>query len=68
MSGIAAMGRLRRVVYIGPEAVFHGLEGHLIEIEDRRTRCLRLYSQPEAAAIRAIACEPEHVRAVEIVA
>ena len=53
-----------RVVYIGPEAVVQGLEGKLIECEDRSTQSLALHFQPECEGIRAIPCAPEHVRAI----
>ncbi|MGO8919325.1 MAG: hypothetical protein ACLQJR_25770 [Stellaceae bacterium] len=54
-----------RVVYVGPEAVFHGLEGQLVTTEDRATGAPRLLFQPECAGIMALPCEAEHVRAVE---
>lgn len=54
-----------RVVYVGPEAVFHGLEGRLIEAQDRATHRLRLHFQPECDGIMALPCELDHVRAVE---
>jgi hypothetical protein len=59
------MPAVKRVVYVGPEPVFHGLEGKLIEVEDRATRRLGLYFQPESDGIMAVPCEREHVRAVE---
>jgi hypothetical protein len=59
------MAAPRRVVYVGPEPVFHGLEGRLIEAEDHVTRRLCLYFQPESAAIKAVPCAPEHVQAAE---
>jgi hypothetical protein len=62
------MTSAKRVVYVGPEPVFHGLEGRLIEAEDRDTHRRCLYFQPESDGIMAVACEPEHVRAVETTA
>lgn len=59
------MSAATRVVYVGPEAVFHGLEGQLIVTEDRASGMQRLLFQPECAGIMAVPCEPEHVRAVE---
>lgn len=53
-----------RVVYIGPEPAFRGLEGRLVEMQDRATRRLRLHFQPECDAIMALPCDPEDVRAV----
>ena len=55
----------KRVVYVGPEAVFHGLEGRLVEAEDPSTRQRRLHFQPESDGIMAVPCEAEHVRTVE---
>jgi len=51
-----------RVIYIGPERVFHGLAGRLIEAADQATGQSRLYFQPESDAIMALACAPEQVR------
>lgn len=59
------MSAATRVVYVGPEAVFHGLEGRLVTAEDRDTGELRLLFQPECAGIMALPCEASHVRAVE---
>lgn len=59
------MSAATRVVYVGPEAVFHGLEGQLVMTEDRASGVPRLLFQPECAGIMALPCEPEHVRAVE---
>jgi hypothetical protein len=59
------MAAAKRVVYVGPEAVFRGLEGRLVEAEDRATHRLRLHFQPESDGIMALPCEAEHVRAVE---
>ena len=59
------MSAATRVVYVGPEAVFHGLEGRLVTSEDRDTGELKLLFQPECAGIMALPCEAEHVRAVE---
>jgi len=53
-----------RVVYVGPEAVFHGLEGRLVTAEDRATGERKLLFQPECSGIMALPCEAEHVRAV----
>ena len=53
-----------RVVYIGPEPAFRGLEGRLVEAEDRATHQRRLHFQPECAAIMALPCAAEDVRAV----
>jgi hypothetical protein len=55
----------KRVVYVGPETVFHGLEGRLVEAEDPSTRQRRLHFQPESDGIMAVPCEVEHVRTVE---
>jgi hypothetical protein len=55
----------KRVVYVGPEAVFHGLEGRLVEAEDPSTRQRRLHFQPESDGIMAVPCEVEHVRTLE---
>lgn len=55
----------KRVVYVGPERAFHGLEGSLVEAEDRATRQLRLHFQPESDGIRALPCEAHHVQTVE---
>jgi hypothetical protein len=54
-----------RVVYIGPEAVFRGLTGRLVEAEERSTRRRRLHFQPESDGIAALPCEAEDVRSVE---
>jgi hypothetical protein len=62
------MTSAQRVVYVGPEPVFHGLEGRLVEAEDRDTRRLCLYFQPESDGIMAVPCELGHVRAVEATA
>lgn len=59
------MSASRRVVYVGPEAVFRGLEGRLVTSEDRVTGALRLVFQPECAGIMALPCEADHVRPVE---
>ena len=59
------MSTATRVVYVGPEAVFHGLEGQLVTTEDRATGAPRLLFQPESAGIMALPCEAEHVRVVE---
>jgi hypothetical protein len=59
------MSAATRVVYVGPEIVFHGLEGQLVTTEDRATGALRLLFQPECAGIMALPCEAEHVRLVE---
>jgi hypothetical protein len=59
------MAAAKRVVYVGPEAVFHGLEGRLVEAEDRATHRLRLHFQPESDGIMALPCEADHVRTVE---
>ncbi|HXZ03096.1 MAG TPA: hypothetical protein VEI03_24120 [Stellaceae bacterium] len=59
------MSAAMRVVYVGPEAVFHGLEGRLVTAEDRATGAPRLLFQPECAGIMALPCEAEHVRLVE---
>jgi hypothetical protein len=55
----------KRVVYIGPEAVFHGLAGELLRHEDPATGEARLLFQPESAGIMALPCEAEHVRNAE---
>jgi hypothetical protein len=55
----------KRVVYVGPERAFHGLEGRLVEAEDRATHQLRLHFQPESDGILALPCEADHVQAVE---
>jgi hypothetical protein len=55
----------RRVVYVGPERAFHGLEGRLVEAEDRATHQRRLHFQPESDGILALPCEADHVQAVE---
>jgi hypothetical protein len=62
------MTSAQRVVYVGPERVFHGLEGRLIEAEDRDTRRPCFYFQPESDGIMAVPCELAHVRAVEATA
>lgn len=59
------MSAATRVVYVGPEAVFRGLEGQLVATEDRASGLPRLVFQPECAGIMALPCEPEHVRALE---
>jgi len=59
------MAAAKRVVYVGPEAVFQGLEGQLVTGADRATGQPRLLFQPECAGIMALPCEAEHVRAVE---
>ena len=56
---------VKRVVYIGPERAFHGLEGRLVEAEDRATHQLRLHFQPESDGIRALPCEADHVQTIE---
>lgn len=53
-----------RVVHIGPATAFRGLEGRLIEAEDRATRQRRRHFQPERDAIMALPCDAEHVRAI----
>lgn len=50
------------VVYVGPEAVFRGLTGTLVEAEDAATRKRQLHFQPESGAIRPVACAAEDVR------
>lgn len=50
------------VVYVGPEAVFRGLTGTLIEQEDSATRKRQLHFQPESSAIRPLPCAAEDVR------
>jgi hypothetical protein len=50
------------VVYVGPEAVFRGLTGTLIEREDSATRRRQLHFQPESRAIRPLPCEEADVR------
>ena len=52
----------RPVVYIGPEPVFHGLRGHLIDAVDPETRASRLYFQPESEGIRAVPCNAGDVQ------
>jgi len=59
------MASAKRVVYVGPEPVFHGLEGRLIEAEDRETGRLCLHFQPESDGIMAVPCDLEHVQEVE---
>jgi hypothetical protein len=59
------MKQSRRVVYIGPEAVFRGLEGRIVQGRDPARPEPRLEFQPDSDAIRPIPCDPEHVRAVE---
>ncbi len=59
------MAAATRVVYIGPERAFRGLEGRLVEAEDRATHQRRLHFQPECDAIMALPCDAEHVRAAE---
>lgn len=59
------MSAATRVVYVGPEAVFHGLEGRLVTTEDRDTGALKLLFQPECTGIMALPCEADHVRAIE---
>jgi hypothetical protein len=59
------MAAAKRVVYIGPEAVFRGLAGELVTHEDPATGEARLLFQPESNGIMALPCEAEHVRAVE---
>jgi hypothetical protein len=54
----------KRVVYIGSEVVFRGLEGTLIEAEDRSKHSVGLHFQPDSNAIAAVPCAPEDVRAV----
>ena len=61
----AFMSAATRVVYVGPEAVFHGLEGELVTTEDRATGAPRLLFQPECAGIMALPCEAEHVRVLQ---
>lgn len=65
MVGVAFMAAAMRVVYVGPEAVFRGLEGRLVTAADRVTGTSRLLFQPDCAGIMAVPCEAEHVRAVE---
>jgi hypothetical protein len=55
----------KRVIYVGPEAVFHGLKGRLVEVEDAGTRRVRLHFQPECEGILAVPCGPEDVCALE---
>jgi hypothetical protein len=59
------MTAAKRVVYVGPEPIFHGLHGELVRHEDPATGEARLLFQPESAGIMALPCEAEHVRAVE---
>lgn len=65
VGGEACMSAAMRVVYVGPEAVFRGLEGQLVTAEDRATGTLRLLFQPECTGIMAVPCEAEHVRRIE---
>jgi len=50
------------VVYVGPEAIFRGLTGTLVEHEDRATHKRQLHFQPESRAIRPLPCAAEDVR------
>ncbi len=53
------------VVYVGPEVVFRGLKGTLLEAEDSATHERRFYFQPESKGIKALPCRPSDVHAVE---
>jgi hypothetical protein len=54
-----------QVVYVGPEIVFRGLRGTLLETEDAATHERRLYFQPESTGIKALPCRPDDVHVVE---
>ncbi len=58
----------KRVIYVGPETIFHGLRGRLVEVEDFGTRRVRLHFQPECDGILAVPCGPDDVCAPESVA
>jgi hypothetical protein len=62
MLGAAIMKPGDAVVYVGPEAVFRGLTGTLIEQEDGATKKRQLHFQPESRAIRPLPCEEADVR------
>jgi len=53
------------VVYIGPETIFQGVRGVLVDAPDPATRRARLHFQPESRGIRAVPCEIQDVQAVE---
>jgi len=53
------------VIYVGPEIVFRGLNGTLVQREDHATHRMQLHFQPESLAIRALPCQEEDVREVE---
>lgn len=59
------MAARKSFVYVGPEAVFRGLRGTLVEREDRATHKLRLHFQPESNAILALPCALDDVQSVE---
>jgi hypothetical protein len=59
------MATKKSFVYVGPEDVFRGLRGHLVEREDRATHKLRLHFQPESSAIQALPCALDDVQSVE---
>jgi hypothetical protein len=59
------MKQQRRVVYVGPDDLFQGIEGALVERHDPATQEHRLQFQPESAGIMPIACAPGDVREIE---
>jgi len=54
-----------RFIYIGPEKLFRGLRGSLVEAVDPATHTLRLHFQPESDGIMALPCEATDVQAAE---
>jgi hypothetical protein len=63
--GGKSMKDQNRFVYVGPEKLFRGLRGSLVEAVDPATHTLRFHFQPESAGIMALPCEATDVQATE---
>jgi hypothetical protein len=59
------MANRKSVVYVGPDPVFKGLRGRLVDAIDPATRTTRLHFQPESDGIKAVPCNLQDVRAVD---
>ena len=55
----------KNVVYVGPELVFQGLTGTLVDAVDRATHKTRLHFQPESNGVQPVPCDPGDVRQVD---
>ena len=55
----------KNVVYVGPELVFQGLTGTLVDAVDPATHKTRLHFQPESNGVRPVPCDIQDVRIVD---